>query len=196
MLGIIYAVGWLFGVIKSTIKDVVEDTYGRTHRRIGDRFYVNGTKLMDMETGHQVYGYGDHKYYDFSTGEYFRTPPNADDIKKEEENKVTAKQWGFSVYRISNARLPANVEGVAYKDFNNGRLYISRKIYQRGSLMKYPKYIKGTFLISLNPDNYGKVERHFGGRELEPMYAEAFKHLYIDPTKSSWCNDEFGWSKN
>lgn len=194
MLGIICALSYLFEAIRDVIKDTSEDIQGRRHRRIGDRFYVKGTKMMDITTGHQVTGYGDHKYYDFSTGQYFRTPPNVKDLEEEEKNKETARKWGHSVYRISNARLPANIDGMAYKDFENGRIYISRKIHQQG-IMKYPKYINGTFLVSLNPDNYGRVEKHFGGKELEPMYVEAFKNLYIDPSKGSWATDDFGWSK-
>lgn len=195
MLGIVYAIGWLCGIIKDTVQETIDDVRGRQHRKINNRFYISGTKTMDTVTGHQVSGYGDHKYYDFSTGEFFRTSITAQDIKEEEGNKAEARRWGFSTYRISSARLPANVNGIGYKDFNNERIYVSRYIYQTSKIFKYPKYIKGTFLVSINPDNYGRVERHFGGKTLEPLYAEAFKNLYIDVTKDSWNNEDFGWRK-
>lgn len=195
MLGIICALSYLFETVRDAIKDTVEDIQGRSHRRVGSQFYVKGTKLMDERSGHQVFTQGDHKYVDLVTREQYRSAITYSDLSEEERAKEWARQHGCSVYRISSARLPANVEGAGYKDFNSNRMYVLRKVKKK-VIGKYPKVTSVSFLLfSINSDNYGKAEKFSNGKLLTPQYVEAFGDRKIDLSRISGDDNEFGWEK-
>ena len=192
MFGVFYIFNWLLSSIKSIIKDNIDDVHGRINRHINERVYVKNTTPMDMQSGHPVINCGDHKYQDLITRKYFRTPITEDDIRREELSQEEARRWNHTTYKISGARLPVGTEGTGYKDFHSDRMYVSRYI-GKTAINDYHNIKSGTFLISINSDNYGQIEKFYGGRSLTQPYIEAFKDLIIDPNNKGGNNGKFIW---
>ena len=192
MLGIVYALGWLFGSIKQSIRDMSNTIYGRSHLKINDKLYLSGDRLVDMSTEHQVGLMGDYKYKDYKTGTYHRLPLTTDEILQEQLNKENAIYNKRSVFRISSCRLPANVTGTAYQDIDSDRIYVYRYIQTKLSSGLKPLSIT-SFLISLNEDNYGQVERFINGDVLNDEYVKIFNTRVFSIDKEFADNTLFKW---
>ena len=189
MFGVFYAVGKLLGFIKDTITDDITDSLDRQNRKINDVAYVGKHGLTSYQTGHTLSFVNQHTYIDDKTLKTVKVPLSEKDIQEEKTNKEEAIKNGYGVYKCCDYYLPDNVKGHVYKSVDNDRLYVQRKI--KNALTNKNRF-RGSYYISIMPDNFGHVERNWKG---EPISGSdlILKDYYFTLEWSLWKDDNYIW---
>lgn len=189
MFGVFYVIAKLFGYTKDAVVDNMTDYEDRQNRKINDVAYVGKNGLQSYATGHSLTFVNSHTYQDNKTLKTIKVPLSEKDIEKERANRDTAINNGRRVYKCCDYYLPDNVKGFVYKNLDNDRLYVQRKI--KSSLTNSFK-INNTYYISIMPDNFGHIERDWKGNMISGDDLQLKDYVFrLD--SDFWKDDNYIW---